>query len=124
MQQSVIACVKHLIANEQESNRLPFLAGIISQFRVQSISSNLDDRIMHELYLWPSYDAINAEPGSAMCSYNQINGSYGCQNSKAMNGLLKNELGFEGFVVSGWFAVHTGIAANNAGLDIVMPSSS
>jgi beta-glucosidase len=123
MQESVIACVKHLAANEQESNRLPFLAGVIPQLGVQSVSSNLDDQTMHELYLWPFYDAIRAEPGSVMCSYNQINGSYGCQNSKTMNGLLKKELGFRGFVVSDWFAVHTGIAANNAGLDMVMPSS-
>jgi beta-glucosidase len=123
MQESVIACVKHLVANEQESNRLPFLAGVIPQLGVQSVSSNLDDRTMHELYLWPFYDAIRAEPGSVMCSYNQINGSYGCQNSKTMNGLLKNELGFRGFVVSDWYAVHTGIATNNAGLDMVMPSS-
>jgi beta-glucosidase len=123
MQQSVIACVKHLIANEQESNRLPFLAGFIPQLGVQSVSSNLDDRTMHELYLWPFYDAIRAEPGSVMCSYNKLNGSHTCQNSKAMNGLLKKELGFRGFVVSDWQAVHTGIAANNAGLDMVMPSS-
>jgi len=123
MQESVIACVKHLIANEQESNRLPFLGGIIPLLGVQSMSSNLDDRTTHELYLWPFYDAMRAEPGSVMCSYNKVNGSQGCQNSKVMNGLLKQELGFRGFIVSDWNAVQTGIAANNAGLDMVMPSS-
>jgi beta-glucosidase len=78
---------------------------------------------MHELYLWPFYDAIRAEPGSVMCSYNRINGSHACQNSKTLNGQLKTELGFQGFVVSDWYGSHTGIAGNEAGLDMTMPSS-
>jgi beta-glucosidase-like glycosyl hydrolase len=52
--------------------------------------------------MWTFQDAIRAGAGSVMCSYNQLNGSYGCQNSKALNGLLKGELGFQGFVVSDW----------------------
>lgn len=78
---------------------------------------------MHELYLWPFYDAVKAGAGSTMCSYQRVNNSYGCQNSKTMNGLLKTELGFEGFVVSDWYAQHTGVASVNAGLDMVMPNS-
>ncbi|THY66554.1 putative beta-glucosidase [Aureobasidium pullulans] len=124
MQESVIAVVKHFVANEQETNRNPFLLGLIPQLGKQAVSSNLDDRTMHELYMWPFYDAIRAEPGSVMCAYNRINGSHACQNSKLMNGLLKTELGFQGFVVSDWGATHTGIASNNAGLDMVMPQSS
>jgi beta-glucosidase len=58
-----------------------------------------------------------------MCSYNQINGSYGCQNSWTLNGLLKGELGFQGFVVTDWGAQHSGLASAEAGLDMVMPSS-
>lgn len=53
-----------------------------------------------------------------MCSYQQINNSYGCQNSKTMNGLLKNELGFPGFVLSDWQAQHSGVASSLAGLDM------
>jgi beta-glucosidase len=49
--------------------------------------------------------------------------TFQCQNSKTMNGLLKTELGFEGFVLSDWYAQHTGVASVNAGLDMVMPSS-
>jgi beta-glucosidase len=56
-----------------------------------------------------------------MCSYQRANHSYGCQNSKLLNGVLKTELGFEGFVVSDWEAQHAGVASANAGLDIVMP---
>jgi hypothetical protein len=56
-----------------------------------------------------------------MCSYNQVNNSYGCQNSKLLNDLLKNELGFQGFVMSDWQAQHTGAASAVAGLDMTMP---
>lgn len=50
-----------------------------------------------------------------------MNNSYACQNSKALNGLLKTELGFQGFVVSDWFAQHSGVSAALAGLDMAMP---
>lgn len=76
---------------------------------------------MHELYLWPFADAIRAGVGSVMCSYQQVNNSYGCQNSKLLNNLLKNELGFQGFVMSDWQAQHTGAASAVAGLDMTMP---
>lgn len=58
-----------------------------------------------------------------MCSYNRLNNSYACQNSKTLNGLLKEELGFQGFVVSDWSAQHGGIATAEAGLDMAMPDS-
>lgn len=77
---------------------------------------------MHELYLWPFVDAVHAGTVSIMCSYNRLNNSYGCQNSKTLNGLLKTELAFPGFVMSDWFAQHSGVASAEAGLDMVMPS--
>jgi beta-glucosidase-like glycosyl hydrolase len=76
---------------------------------------------MHELYLWPFADAVRAGVGSIMCSYNQVNNSYSCQNSKLLNNLLKDELGFQGFVMSDWQAQHTGVASAVAGLDMTMP---
>lgn len=82
----------------------------------ESYSSNIDDATMHELYLWPFADAVRAGVGSIMCSYNQINNSYGCQNSKVLNDLLKNELGFQGFVMSDWQAQHTGKQISNVTL--------
>lgn len=124
MQKSVIACPKHFVAYEQETNRLPFLAGVIEGLLTQSVSSNLDDQTMHELYLWPWYDAIKAGAGSVMASYNRVNNSYATQNSKTMNGLLKGELGFQGFIVGDWNGQHTGVASANAGLDLAMPYSS
>jgi len=108
MQENVIACTKHFIVNEQETNRNPsynFVAyGVGAGTYNESVSSNLDDKTMHELYLWPFQDAVRAGAGSIMCSYNRINNSYGCANSYTMNNLLKTELGFQGMVVSDWFA--------------------
>lgn len=60
------------------------------------MSSNIDDKTMHELYLWPFQDAVLAGSASIMCSYQRVNNSYGCQNSKTLSGLLKTELGFQG----------------------------
>lgn len=68
-------------------------------------------------------DALRAGAGCVMCSYQRANNSYGCQNSKLMNGILKTELGFEGFVVSDWGAQHSGVGSANAGLDVVMPTA-
>ncbi|PWY75478.1 beta-glucosidase [Aspergillus heteromorphus CBS 117.55] len=117
LQESVVACLKHWIGYEQETSRNP------TSLYNQSVSSNIDDKTMHELYMWPFQDAVKAGAGSVMCSYNRVNNSYSCQNSRTMNGLLKGELGFQGFVVSDWYAQHTGIAGAEAGLDMVMPDS-
>ncbi|KAJ5953555.1 hypothetical protein N7454_000451 [Penicillium verhagenii] len=115
------ASTKHFIANEQETNRNP---GTNTQGEyMEAVSSNIDDKTMHELYLWPFQDAVRAGSASVMCSYQRVNNSYGCQNSKTLNGLLKTELGFQGYVISDWGAEHAGIAAANAGLDMGMPTS-
>jgi beta-glucosidase len=55
---------------------------------------------MHELYLWPFQDAVLAGATNLMCSYNRVNNSYACQNSKLLNGVLKTELGFQGIIPS------------------------
>jgi beta-glucosidase len=106
----VQACAKHYIVNEQELNR-------------ETLSSNVDDRTMHELYLWPFADAVHSNVASVMCSYNKINGSWACENDHAQNGLLKKELGFQGYVVSDWNAQHTTNGAANNGMDMTMPGS-
>ncbi|KAK4625612.1 putative beta-glucosidase G [Fulvia fulva] len=130
----VQACAKHYIGNEQETQRNPSdspvnsVTGIAAlgsasaaTETIEALSSNIDDRTLHELYLWPFYDAIQAGVASVMCSYQRVNGSYGCQNSKLLNGILKEELGFQGYVVSDWMATHAGYHAADAGLDMNMP---
>uniref|UniRef100_A0A8H7NF67 beta-glucosidase n=1 Tax=Bionectria ochroleuca TaxID=29856 RepID=A0A8H7NF67_BIOOC len=74
-----------------------------------------------KFYNWPFVDAIKSGAGSVMCSYQQINNSYGCANSKTLNGLLKGELGFQGFVMADWGAQHSGVSSAVAGLDMTMP---
>ena len=121
----VVACAKHYILNEQEHYR-------------GSVDVRIDDRTMHELYLWPFADAVRAGVGSVMCSYNKINGTYACENEWTTNYLLKNELGFQGFrkcgvhlerseslltveVMSDWGAQHTTLGSALGGLDMAMP---
>ncbi|RAK86347.1 beta-glucosidase [Aspergillus costaricaensis CBS 115574] len=111
---------KHYIGNEQETNRNP---GTVNGVDVAAVSSNIDDKTIHELYLWPFQDAVLAGSVAIMCSYERINNSYACQNSKTLNGLLKTELGFQGYVITDWGAQHGGIASANAGLDMVMPET-
>ncbi|KAK7518898.1 glycoside hydrolase superfamily [Phyllosticta citriasiana] len=115
----VQATTKHFIGNEQETQRNP--STLDDGTTIESLSTNIDDRTMHELYVWPFADAVRAGTASIMCSYNRINGSYGCQNSKVLNGILKEELLFQGHVMSDWGAVHSGVATIEGGLDMNMP---
>ncbi|KAK4561100.1 hypothetical protein LTR86_005055 [Recurvomyces mirabilis] len=120
LQESVIASIKHFVGNEQETNRNPVSNNgdtILSQ------SANLDDQTMHEMYLWPFQELLRVGAGCVMCSYNRINGTYACENSKAMNGFLKGEMNFQGFVVSDWAGQHSGVPSANAGLDMAMPTT-
>jgi beta-glucosidase len=92
--QGVIATAKHWIGNEQEQYRMD----IVPHGIMKAISSNIDDRSLHELYAWPFMDAIKAGVGAVMTSYNDVNGSAASQNSKLINGVLKDEFGFQGLV--------------------------
>ena len=114
--EGVQATAKHLVGQEQEHFRQQFEWGI-----PHAISSNIDDRTLHELYAWPFAESIRAGVASVMCSYNQVNNSYACDNSKLMNGLIKDEMGFQGYIQSDWLAKRSGIASALAGLDMDMP---
>ncbi|KAN0093506.1 glycoside hydrolase family 3 protein [Hyaloscypha variabilis] len=119
----VQACAKHWVAYEQETQRNPTTVGgnITGAILQESVSSNLDDRTIHELYMWPFANAVRAGVSSVMCSYNRINGSYACENSKSLNGLLKGELGFQGYIMSDWGGTHSGLSSIEGGLDMDMP---
>ncbi|KAI0471895.1 glycoside hydrolase family 3 protein [Xylariaceae sp. FL0804] len=113
-EQGVIACLKHLVAYEQEVYRMynPFQ---------NAYSSDLDDRTMHELYLWPFAEGVRAGVGSVMTAYSAANGSADSQNSWVINALLKDELGFQGTVMTDWLAQISGVGSALAGLDMSMP---
>ncbi|KAI0361769.1 beta-glucosidase [Trametes cingulata] len=104
--QGVQACAKHFINNEQEHFR-------------DSSSSIVDDRCQHELYAHPFLRSVQANVASVMCSY--INGTYACENDKTINGLLKGEMGFQGYPCPDWYATHSTTPAANGGLDMTMP---
>ncbi|KAJ4286123.1 hypothetical protein N0V90_013472 [Kalmusia sp. IMI 367209] len=110
----VIATIKHFIGNEQEMYRMYNLVQ-------DGISSNIDDRALHELYAWPFAEGIRSGVGAAMIAYNAVNGSACSQNSYLINNILKDELGFQGFVMSDWLAQISGVPSALAGLDMSMP---
>ncbi len=105
----VSACVKHFALNNSEYQRF-------------TISSEGDERTRREIY-FPSFEKAIKEAGawSVMCSYNKIDGAYASENHWLLTELLKDEWGFEGLVMSDWYATHTTIPVANAGLDLEMP---
>jgi len=101
--------LKHYTANNQEFQRF-------------SISAEVDERTLREIYL-PAFEKAvkQAQPWTVMCSYNKVNGTFASEHHKLLTEILKNEWGFEGLVVSDWGAVHDRVAALHAGLDWEMP---
>lgn len=75
---------------------------------------------MHEIYLAPFAQAVDAGVSSLMCSYNYLNGAFACGNKMILNDVLRGELGFKGFVTSDWGAAHKPTDINT-GLDMEMP---
>ncbi|KAE8350531.1 glycosyl hydrolase family 3 N terminal domain-containing protein [Aspergillus coremiiformis] len=112
----VMATAKHFVMNEQEHFRQPFEWGIAT-----ALSSNVGDRALHEVFAWPFAESIRADVASVMCSYQMVNNSHACENSKLLNGILKDEMGFQGFVQSDWLAQRSGINSALGGLDMSMP---
>ncbi|KAI1907529.1 hypothetical protein LOZ61_006076 [Ophidiomyces ophidiicola] len=112
----VIATAKHYVLNEQEHYRQPHEWGIPN-----AMSSNIDDRTLREVYIWPFAESVRAGVASIMCAYQMVNNSYSCGNSLLLNGILKDELGFQGFVQSDWWAQQAGVSTALAGLDMSMP---
>ncbi|KAM0189070.1 hypothetical protein ACHAPI_010215 [Fusarium lateritium] len=95
--EGVQTCSKHFVGNEREAQRSnTFLP---NGTEIEAISSNIDDRTLHELYVWPFADAVKAGTTSIMCSYNQVNQTYACENERLLNGILKIKLGFQGYVI-------------------------
>jgi beta-glucosidase len=107
--EGTIATAKHYVANNQETNRL-------------LVSANVSERALREIYLHGFEAAVKeANVGSVMAAYNRVNGTHCTENEQLLRTILKNEWGFEGFVVSDWEATHSTIPAANAGLDLEMP---
>ncbi|MGD0127981.1 MAG: glycoside hydrolase family 3 C-terminal domain-containing protein [Terriglobia bacterium] len=80
----------------------------------------VDDQALHEIYVAPFEAAVQAGVASMMCSYNRLNGTFACGNESSLMRILRDEVGFKGFVTSDWGATH-GVSFINAGLDMEMP---
>ena len=102
--QHVMAQIKHYVAYDSESGNI-----------------FVDDQTLHEVYVAPFEAAIRrADVSSIMCSYNRVNGTFACGNESTLTKILRDEIGFKGFVTSDWGAVHA-VKFINAGLDMEMP---
>jgi beta-glucosidase len=101
----IISTIKHYAVNDQESERTSLDVTISAEAMRQS------DLLAFELAM------EKGRPGSVMCSYNLINGRWGCENDYLLNKVLKHDWGFKGFVMSDWGAVHSTADAANDGLD-------
>ena len=82
----------------------------------------VDQQALHEVYVAPFVDAVQAGVSSVMCSYNRVNGPFACGNADTLKTILKGELGFKGFLTSDWGAVHS-VLFINQGLDMEMPGA-
>lgn len=87
----VVAGVRHFLLYEQETNRM-------GQGQTEAYSSNADDKTLHEVYMWPWSDAIQAGAMAVMCAMPRVNDTYSCSNNELLEGKLKTDLGFAGFV--------------------------
>lgn len=85
-------------------------------------SSDADERTLQEIYLPPFAAAVQAGTAAVMCAYNRVRGTYACRNNHTLNTVLKGQLGFKGFVMSDWWAVHSTEAAEG-GVDQNQPGT-
>ena len=103
--------VKHYAANNQEYRRM-------------TCSSDMSERTLREIYLAPFETIVKeARPWTLMCSYNKINGVFASENPHTLTEILRDEWGFDGYVMSDWGAVNDRVKGLAAGLELEMPSS-
>lgn len=107
--EGVVATVKHLVCNETEHER-------------RMCSSEVDERTLRELYLLPFEMAVKeASVLAVMTSYNRLNGRYLADDARLLSEVLRGEWGFEGLVMTDWWALASTVEAAEAGMDLEMP---
>jgi beta-glucosidase len=103
------ACLKHLVANESETER-------------NTVDSVVDEATLRELYLLPFEIAVSeANAWSIMDAYNDVNGTAATEHDHVNNEIVKGEWAYDGLIMSDWFATKSAAASANGGLDLVMP---
>ena len=107
--QGIGATIKHFVGNESEIERT-------------TISSEIDERSLREIYLIPFEWAVKkADTWGVMSSYNRLNGTFTSENEWLLSDVLRNDWGYDGIVMSDWFGSHSTAETVNAGLDLEMP---
>ena len=101
--QHVMAQIKHYVGYDSDNE-----------------NTFIDDQTLHEVYVAPFDAAVKADVSSIMCSYNRLNGTFACGNNDTLTTILRDQIGFKGFVTSDWGATHA-VNFINAGLDMEMP---
>jgi beta-glucosidase len=105
----VASCIKHLVGNDTEFERM-------------TIDSQIDERTLREMYLFPFERAvIDGDVLSIMTSYNRINGPYAADSQWLLQDVVRDEWGFDGAFISDWYGLHSTAEGVNAGLDLEMP---
>ena len=109
--EGVMATIKHFAGNNQEWDR-------------HQVSSDIDERTLHEIYLPAFRKAVEqAGVGAVMSSYNLVNGQHATENEQLAVDILRGMWGFEGIFMSDWNATYSAEGAANRGLDLEMPSA-
>ncbi|MBO2450665.1 glycoside hydrolase family 3 C-terminal domain-containing protein [Actinomadura barringtoniae] len=107
--QGVISEPKHFVGNSQETDR-------------NTIDEKIDERTLRQIYLKPYEMSLKAEPGAVMCAKNLVNGAHACEHKVLQQGVLKNEWGFDGFVVSDFSSCYDTVRCAEGGLDFELPA--
>ena len=106
--QGVAACPKHFVANDSEAHRT-------------TVNCIVDERTLREVYLLPFERVAKAGAWSMMAAYNRVNGVHCSENGALIGGILREEWGWDGVLMSDWDATHDTVAGAAAGLDLEMP---
>ncbi|KAL4795290.1 glycosyl hydrolase family 3 N terminal domain-containing protein [Aspergillus venezuelensis] len=115
----VIPCGKHFLLNAQGTNRSEVYwsnNGVTVPRNNTAYTNNADDKTLHETYLCPFYDGVQAGLGAVMCAMNRVNQTFACENPELINKVLKTELAFPGFVTPDTSGQHTALGSANGGL--------